>query len=403
MERSGVAVVVSGGGARGAYEAGVLSVLLPALERQGQPASIFLGTSAGAINAVAFASMRHLSAQDAADAALSLWRDVRPSSVFRSPLRALLPAPSTTRPRPRGRRATALLDTAPLAATLASVIDWDRLHDNVDCGLVTVGVVATAWSNRRSVVFLERAQGMASPPTDVGRSIDYLASRLAPHHVLASAGIPVAFPAVEIDQPSSAADWYVDGGLRMNTPLKPAVALGAKKVMVVATDPAEPGLSRREPSADWAPSAPGGAAQLLYALLTDRMVEDLRTLARKNQDSTSAAEAGHDGIEWLFAGPAPGETGPLAALAGEVLQGQASGPRSEFVRILRRSVGGWIARDPGRLELLTHLMFDPEFIDGAIRLGQRDARRSLDGSGQVTWQMNDTRPTTSGTPVGTAG
>ena len=395
-ERSGVAVVVSGGGARGAYEAGVLSVLLPALEEQGLRTRIFVGTSAGAINAVAFASLSHLCAADAADKALQLWRDVRWSSVFRSPLVALV------LPARRGsgrRRARGLLDTTPLATTLGRVINWDKLHENIDQGLTSVGVVATACSTRRSTVFLE---GVADEPaTDEHRSIDYVSTRLEVSHVVASTAIPVVFPAVEVSRCRSR-DWYADGGVRLNTPLKPAVDLLAAALVVVASDPAETATDQTAPAEPPPPSAGGGVALLLYALMTDRMVEDLRTLARKNERATVAAKKGHDPIPWVFAGPRPGSFGPLAHLAGQVLQGRAPGqrPRRAVVRLLRRSAGAWVARDPGRLEVLTHLYFDPEFIDAAIELGRSDARRSLDGAGAPQWHLTPDVPVPPPGPFG---
>ena len=82
---TGVAVVLAGAGARGAYEAGVLSVLLPALEAQGMRPTIFVGSSAGAINAAAFGSMSHLSADAAGKQATGIWREIGPGDVFRPP------------------------------------------------------------------------------------------------------------------------------------------------------------------------------------------------------------------------------------------------------------------------------------------------------------------------------
>jgi len=219
------------------------------------------------------------------------------------------------------------------------------------------------------------------PKTDEWRSIDYVATRLEVGHVVASSAIPLAFPPVEISQPSRANGWYVDGGLRLNTPLKPALDLRAKRLVVIATDPAETATDVRATGAVPPPSAGGGLAHLLYALMTDRMVEDLRTLARKNERATGDAEEGYDAIRWLFAGPSPGSAGPLAELAGQVVQGRAPGQRRRRAAGPRQWVGSWLARDPGRLEVLTHLLFDPEFINGAIELGRRDARRSLDRFG----------------------
>ncbi|MDQ1398870.1 MAG: hypothetical protein QOK20_802, partial [Acidimicrobiaceae bacterium] len=85
-----VAVVLAGAGARGAYEAGVLSVLLPALEAEGTAPQIFIGTSAGAINAAGFSALSHLGARDASDQVLRFWREIGVRDVLRVPLRGVL-------------------------------------------------------------------------------------------------------------------------------------------------------------------------------------------------------------------------------------------------------------------------------------------------------------------------
>lgn len=378
--RSGVAVVLSGGGARGAFEAGSLAQLLPALEAAGQPATIYLGTSAGSINAVAFASLCHLGADAAADRALELWREVQAPKVFRLPK-------SWNGGHEAGRplRGASLLDSGPLADTLTSVIKWEQLHENVAEGRVSVGVVVTSHGSRRSVVFLETAPGVKPPRSDDRRGIDYVPTELTPAHVLASVAIPVAFPPVKIRQtPADAADWYLDGGLRLNTPLMPALALCAERLVVLATDPAEPRPDGAPRPAAGVPTIASGATAILHAMLADRMMEDLHTLALKNDEAAGGSPSDLDVIPWLFAGPPPGATGLLAELAGRVVQGLVPGQRHRGV--LRRALGRWAARDPNRLEVLTHLFFDPDFIDGAIREGQAAARNVLDGAGKPVWR-----------------
>lgn len=383
--RQGVALVLAGGGARGAYEAGALSVLLPALEAEGRRPTILVGTSAGAINAAALASLGHLDAATAADTVLGLWRAVNARSVYHSPLRADLAA-LLSRGRAGGpARATALLDTDPLLATLGRLIDWNQLHENIGAGrLSSVAVVATSWSTRRSVVFLERAPGVTSPPSDEARAIDFVPTTLEPRHVLASSALPVLFPAVRITHPTSSADWYIDGGVRLNTPIKPALSLRAQRVVVIATAPGLSPPRRPEAPPGPAPGTAGGAARLLSTVLDDRMLEDLRTLSTRNEDTTPAGVAGDDQIPWLFVGPVLDDTDLFARLVGEVLTGCARGHRAR--RLIRRTLGRLMARDPSRLELASYLCFDPDFIDGAIRLGQRDGRRALDATGGARWQ-----------------
>jgi predicted acylesterase/phospholipase RssA len=109
-----------------------------------------------------------------------------------------------------------------------------------------VGVVATSAATNRSVVFHD---GLASPPPDHLRGIDYVKTPLSEEQVLASAAIPAVFPAVHVDAPRRARGWYFDGGTRLNTPLKPALE---------------------------------GAGQILSGLLGDQLTSDVQTLATIN-------------------------------------------------------------------------------------------------------------------------
>ena len=389
------AVVLAGGGARGAYEAGVLSVLLPALEAGGMRPDVFVGTSAGAINAVGFASLNHRGAADSSAEVLNLWREVHAGAVFRGPVRTALRRLVGSRRRPR--HAGALLDTTPLVATLERLVDWDRLHANVgdtDGGIAAVGVVATSSSTRHSTVFLEAAPGVECPPPDRTRAIVYVPTALDAHHVLASSAIPVLFPAVEVERPVSAAGWYYDGGVRLNTPIKPALALGAHRVLVVATAPADaPVSTRHDPSAP-PPGVAAAAAQLLYAMLDDRMVEDLHALAVRNEPGVEGQV-----VPWLFGGPDGDDAGMLGRLVREFLDGTAGGPRRRrgpLSSLTRRTLRRVLASDPSRAELASYLFLDTDFIEGSIRLGQRDGERSLGHDGAPIWHD----PRVAGTPVG---
>ncbi|MDQ6727758.1 MAG: patatin-like phospholipase family protein [Actinomycetota bacterium] len=371
------AVVLAGGGPRGAYEAGVLSVLLPALEIGGMKADVFVGTSAGAINAVGFAALSHLDAAASSAAVLDLWREVHAASVVRAPLRA-------GRSGAKGRRAGALLDTSPLLATLDRIVDWKSLHASIESGgIAAVGVVATSSSTRDSTVFVETAPGLGCPPPDARRAITYVPTTLGPRHVAASSAIPVAFPAVEVTDPAVAAGWYFDGGVRLNTPIKPAIALGARRVLVVATSPAAPDMATPAGAPPPPPGIAAGAAELLYAILDDRMVEDLRALARRNDPDVDG-----NVIPWTFGGPAAGDGGLLGRLACEVLEGVGPGParpHSPLAAVARRALGRALAGDPSRGEAFSYAFFDADFIDGAILLGQRDGARLIGLDGMPVW------------------
>jgi NTE family protein len=398
-----VAVVVAGAGARGGYEAGVLSVLVPRLYEAGMAPLTFVGTSAGAINAAIFAALSHLPPAEQAASALQIWRDITVSDVFRSPIIGfprmaasftgeLLGVP--------GKRLTNLLDTHPLRRTAETAVDWNQLRCNISEGRTRLAVVATSGADNRTVVFVDDADGAAVPAPDDERPIDYVSVKIAPEHVLASSAIPIAFPPVHVGDPQSRDGWYMDGGIRLNAPLKPALALGADAIAVVAT----------HPEIDDSPPAPAGGAppdvydvvvRLMDAALVDRMVEDLRTLAKINAlvDSMEQAPTAREPRKVVpFLAIAPPARATLAQLASQVFQdkrhpwrGGARMLRDAELRLLGRVLGG---DGPRRGDLFSYLYFDQQFIEASIALGQRDAQAVFDGSpgGQVPWRTGLRQP-----------
>jgi len=396
-----IGITLAGAGARGAYEAGVLSVLLPAMEEFEQRPTVWIGTSAGAINAALFASLGHLPAKEAVDVALSKWRRVQRSDVF-SPLLAngvrngmqYLAEVAGMR-----ARVQSLLDTAPLRKTINSWMDWKQLHANINGRkgpIDAVGVAATALGTYRTSMFVEGPLADAMPTMDEERGVDYRKTLLKPQHIMASAAIPVAFPSVWVDhEVDGSGNWYLDGGVRLNAPLKPAIALGVDKLVVVATAPAHSSQPPIPAHRSRRPDIFDAAGDLLHAGLVDRMIEDLRTLSNFNELVPQTGTAGEAGpaegkrqrrvIPYIFAGPV--QEGEIATLANEALTSRyGRGPWSGWglnVRLLNRLLGGGVSRG----ELFSHLLFEPEFIDAAIALGAADAWRLLaTARGGLPWR-----------------
>jgi len=198
-----IGLVLAGGGARGAYEAGARLKLGPELERLGQRPSIFLGTSVGAINSACCAASRHLSAEEATAGGVEAWREVargrvvRPLLLRQVPLAAMrflgevLSVP--------GARLPSLLDPRTLERNLERWIDLAQAHRNVAGGVVeALAVVATAARSGRTVVFVEGGRDRALHRSHV---IDYLPARIESPHLRASAAIPVLFPPVPVETP----------------------------------------------------------------------------------------------------------------------------------------------------------------------------------------------------------
>ncbi len=396
-----VAVVLSGVGARGAFQAGALAALLPALAEDGLVPRVWLGTSGGAVNATLWCAYADEGALPAAERLLEVWRQTSDDDVY-------LPLPLTL---PRiglqfaggallgiGPGTTSLLDTSRLRSTARRLLPVERLADNLARGVVdAVGVVATRMPSEadsarpgtgsgRSVVFLDehRRSGYDGDPR---RALDVVRGPVRREHVLASSAIPAAFLPIEVDLPAEATGWYLDGGVRLNTPLHPAVGLGADRIVVISATSTQYSPLTPLLSAGPVPDVADAAAQVLNAVMADRTTEDLRTLRRTNRWVSHLAGSGArpilrgDGepyreIPALVVSPPPGAMGALAARVFE-----------ERTRGLRRfaELDNWLMGQAlrgagdrvGRRELLSYLFFDEAYFTASIDLGRQVAEESL--------------------------
>jgi NTE family protein len=393
MGSARIAVVLPGGGARGAYEVGALSVLLPELEQRGERVTVFCGTSVGAINAALFASLAALPATRQVSTALARWLSIRHSDVIRRVVapRALLRVAGGVAASVRSRRIAmaSLLDAAPLERNVKHWIEWDALHANVAAGEVdAVSVIATSLGAGRPVAFVEASTAIGEGGSE---EITYVHTALAPEHVRASAAIPMLFKPVQVRRPTAAAGWYIDGGTRLNTPIKPALDLGADKVIVVGFDPLSRDGHETAPETQ-RPSVMDVVANALDGLLLDEVRADMTRLAAVNAfyvDDTgagpvAAARAYREArgrhayrrIGYAFIAPPTREL--FATTAREVLSERYGGlrglARADHLAAMR-------LLGPGRqstAELASFLLFDEEYIARLIAAGRRDA---------TTWLM----------------
>jgi NTE family protein len=385
-----VGLVLAGGAARGAYEVGALSALLPALERRGERPSIVVGASVGAINAASLSGTAHLPAEEAIRQAVSRWQDARPGRVIRpltrwqAPLTALRYAGEVV--GVPGVRLGGLLDPTPLARNLQRWIDWPRLHGNIADGHIgCLAVIATAASSGRSVAFVEGRSGREIHRSHV---IEYVPARLGLRHVRASAAIPMLFPPVRINEPPSERGWYFDGGTRLNTPIKPALDLGAERLVIVATDSVSPVMTEPGRHDSSAPDFGDAALHVLQGALVDRLIEDVRMLGEINlffadgRDAPGAVryrrargKPPYRRVPYILVAPQrPGAIGRLAAEVFRSRYGGLRGLRSPDLTLLNRLLG---ADSPAHGELLSYVLFDRDFIDELIAMGREDARRWL--------------------------
>jgi NTE family protein len=400
--------VLGGGGARGAYASGALAVLLRELKDQ---VRVIVGTSAGALISAYLVANWHRDPQEAIEDGLSFWRQLRFGDVF-APLMA--PSGAARFMRYIGEflpisslHAPSILHPEPLEQTLGRLVDFDRLAENIREEGVALGVVATPAHSNRSVVFHQG--GIPRHPDDPLRGIEYIATpNLGPEHILASSAIPALFPAVRVTEPEPAAGWYFDGGPRLNTPIKPALWLGAERVIVIALNAV---AASRTPSPEHQPDFYVGAAHLLHAALGDPLAQDIRTLANRNaliaarvarEDGASgpvlAARHMHqpqpDGpdepvhpVPYIFI--APEDPSAISEIARHVYRKHYRRPWKAGTRDL------WLlgkvldaGADAMHGELLSYVFFASEFAEELIALGQTDAQRWIDEHPADLWQLD---------------
>jgi NTE family protein len=383
-----VGLVLAGGGARGAYELGVLSELLPVLDARGERPRVLVGTSVGALNAAFLAATAEQPVERVVERGLRIWNEIGYGQVL-----APLASPGSLRRALcylgqflgiDDARLYALLDPAPLRDTLSRTIAFDAIERNVAAGaLHAVGVVATSAATSRSVVF---HHGGETPARDDRRGIDYVfVPRLTDVHVRASAAIPGAFPAVQVSEPSEAAGWYFDGGVRLNTAIKPALKLGAQRVVVVALNAIVPSAGPPEHQ----PDALEGAGQLVQALLVDPLAHDVETLATINRLVGDEEErAGKKRVPYILVAPRARDA--IGRLARQVFHDHyhqlADALRSRDLAFLGCALDA--DSDPAHAELLSYLFFAPQLARDLIALGAQDARRWIDADHEEgLWQV----------------
>ena len=395
------ALVMSGGGARGAYEAGVLSYVLDDLPRRlGRPArfQIITGTSVGAIHACFVAAT--LGRPGAGRRLIDIWHSLEVGGVYRVgmsdvvgiPLRLLGLRRAGTRP-PEGsipERLTGLLDTMPLERLVRDRIPWADLRQHVDSGEIeAIAVAATEIGSGKSVVWVDNREHAvrrwAHDPFVIARP-----AALGPEHALASAAIPFLFPAPRIED-----SFYCDGGLRLNTPLAPALRLGADHLLIVglrhAPTPEEEARLAVHREANYS-SVTYLAGKVLNALLLDHVDYDVDRLRLVNAILDTGTRA--YGPEFLTRINAVIEelrgtpyrvvrnvyllpSRDLAVIAADCLEHhhRADGLRAWFSdAALRYAVHGIAAE----ADLLSYLYFDRCYADHLIELGRADAEAHAD-------------------------
>lgn len=368
-DKAKTALVLPGGGARGAFQVGVLKALAE-LTPHGRPNpfSVISGTSAGAVNSVVLAS-RAREFRSAVAELERVWGHFRCHHVYKTDHLTMLKSSlhwmaSLVLGGWLVGTPKSLLNNAPLRELLNRNVHFPRIRDAIDEGcLDAVAVTAASYASARSTTFFE-----ACPELEGWERTRRLGKQLELNldHLMASIAVPMVFPPVRIGN-----EYFGDGAMRQATPLSPAVHLGADRILVIGI---------RDETGEKVPETPGDppsfgqiAGYMLDTLFMDGLYSDLERVTRINEmldtlpdESISVGETTMRPIDTMLIVPS------------EDLRAIAYKHRAELpfaIRALLRGVG---ASSPGENRLLSFLLFEQAYTRELIALGYRDGMKVKD-------------------------
>lgn len=360
-------LVLTGGGARAAYQVGVLKALAEFLpEGSGNPFPVITGTSAGSINAAVLASHADDFRRGVARL-VEVWANLKTGMIYRDDWRCVLGTGmqwlfSLTFGGLGPHNPRSLLDNAPLRETLLERVNFDRIEECVARGdLQALGVTVSGYTSARSITFYQGAEGRFES-WERSRRVGHPTSIQA-DHLMASAAMPFIFPAIRIGR-----EYCGDGVIRQSAPLSPAIHLGADRLLVLGVRNEDPNELPGPDEAVEYPSFGRIAGYMLDALFMDSLHMDRERLERINQTVghvSSRAERREIGLHHIDC---------EMVVPSRDIRELARDHAGEFPRTVRMLLKGVGAFNAEGLQLMSYLLFEPGYLGALIDMGYSDAQ-----------------------------